>query len=133
MASYSYPYPTPGYDQRRSSGPFGTVYLGPKRGRRGRLLVEIRRSSNAWRAGSFTVVRGIHATMDRVFAMLVAKAGQSLVEAAILCATTPARELGLTGQGVIVPGSLADLVVLTPDLQVVQTWVGGRTRTPPAP
>jgi len=76
---------------------------------------------------------GSVATMDRVFAMLVATAGQSLVEAAMLCATTPARELGLTGQGVIVQGSLADLVVLTPDLQVVQTWVGGRTRTPPAP
>lgn len=76
---------------------------------------------------------GSVATMDRVFAMLVAKAGQSLVEAATLCATTPARELGLTGQGVIVPGSLADLAVLTPDLRVVQTWVGGRTRTPPAP
>jgi len=76
---------------------------------------------------------GSVATMDRVFAMLVAKAGQSLVEAAILCATTPARELGLTGQGVIGPGSLADLVVLSPDLRVVQTWVGGRTRTQPEP
>lgn len=69
---------------------------------------------------------GSVATMDRVFAMLVAKAGQSLVEAATLCATTPARELGLVGQGVIAPGALADLVVLTPGLQVEQTWVGGR-------
>lgn len=69
---------------------------------------------------------GSVATMDRVFAMLVAKAGQSLVEAAILCATTPARELGLVGQGVIAQGALADLTVLTPGLQVEQTWVGGR-------
>lgn len=76
---------------------------------------------------------GSVATMDRVFAMLVTRAGQSLVEAAVLCATTPARELGLTGQGVIGPGSLADLVVLTPGLRVVQTWVGGRTRAPLAP
>jgi N-acetylglucosamine-6-phosphate deacetylase len=70
---------------------------------------------------------GSVATMDQVFAILVTRAGQSLVEAATLCATTPAREMGLTGQGVITPGSLADLAVLTPGLRVVQTWVGGRT------
>lgn len=73
---------------------------------------------------------GSVATMDRVFAMLVARAGQSLVEAVTLCSTTPARELGLVGQGVIAEGALADLVVLTPDLQVVQTWVGGRSCHP---
>lgn len=73
---------------------------------------------------------GSVATMDRVFAMLVAKAGQSLVEAVTLCATTPARELGLVGQGVIAPGALADLVVLTQGLQVEQTWVGGRACHP---
>ena len=73
---------------------------------------------------------GSVATMDRVFAMLVARAGQSLVEAVALCATTPARELGLVGQGVIAPGALADLVVLTPGLQVEQTWVGGRVCHP---
>lgn len=73
---------------------------------------------------------GSVATMDRVFAMLVARAGQSLVEAVTLCSTTPARELGLVGQGVIAEGALADLVVLTPDLQVIQTWVGGRACHP---
>ena len=71
--------------------------------------------------------------MDRVFATLVAQAGQSLVEAALLCSTTPARELGLIGQGVIAPGRLADLAILTPDLRVVQTWVGGRTSHPVRP
>jgi N-acetylglucosamine-6-phosphate deacetylase len=73
---------------------------------------------------------GSVATMDRVFAMLVTTAGQSLVEAATLCATTPARELGLAGQGVLAPGALADFAVLTPDLQVDQTWVGGRVFRP---
>ncbi len=71
-------------------------------------------------------IAGSVATMDRVFATLVTKVGQSLVEAAILCATTPARELGLTGQGVIATGTLADVTVLTPDLRVAQTWVGGQ-------
>lgn len=73
---------------------------------------------------------GSVATMDRVFATMVTRAGQSLVEAVHLCSTTPARQLGLAGQGVISPGSLADLVVLSQDLRVVRTWVGGRTTSP---
>ena len=77
---------------------------------------------------------GSVATMDRVFATLVTRMDQSLVDAATLCATTPARELGLTTQGAIVPGHMADLVVLSSSLQVVQTWIGGvRTQSPPRP
>lgn len=73
---------------------------------------------------------GSVATMDRVFAMLVTRAGQSLVDAATLCATTPARELGLTTQGAIVVGHLADLVVLSSSLQVESTWIAGEPGTP---
>ncbi len=68
---------------------------------------------------------GSVATMDRVLAMLVTQAGQSLVDAAIVCATTPARELGLTTQGAIACGYFADLAVLTPTLRVSQTWIAG--------
>jgi N-acetylglucosamine-6-phosphate deacetylase len=70
-------------------------------------------------------------TMDRAFAGLVTKCGFDLVQAAEMCATTPARELGLVGHGVIAPGAIADLTVLDSRLQVVQTWVGG-TRIWPA-
>ena len=65
-------------------------------------------------------------TMDRAFEMLVASVGLSLVDAATMCATTPARELGLAGHGVIAVGAVADLVVLDSRLSVVQTYVGGR-------
>ena len=64
-------------------------------------------------------------TMDRAFAMLVKTMGFSLVEAAQMCSTTPARELGLQGFGVIAPGATADLVVLDADLQVVETYIAG--------
>jgi N-acetylglucosamine-6-phosphate deacetylase len=64
-------------------------------------------------------------TMDRVFSALVAKCGLDLVQAAEMCATTPARELGLVGHGVIAPGATADLTVLDSRLQVAQTWIGG--------
>jgi N-acetylglucosamine-6-phosphate deacetylase len=42
-----------------------------------------------------------------------------------MCSTTPARELGLHGHGVIGPGAIADLAVLDRHYRIVQCWVGG--------
>jgi N-acetylglucosamine-6-phosphate deacetylase len=64
-------------------------------------------------------------TMDRAFGRLVSTMGLSLVDAATICATTPARVLGIQGFGVIAVGAVADLAVLGPDLIVAQTWIGG--------
>ena len=64
-------------------------------------------------------------TMDKAFACLAGAAGAGLVDAARMCATTPARELGLDGHGVIAEGAVADLVVLDAGLGVRQTWIGG--------
>jgi N-acetylglucosamine-6-phosphate deacetylase len=68
---------------------------------------------------------GSSLTMDRAFAKLTSEVGLSLSDAATVCATTPARALGLQGFGVIAAGAMADLVVLDRDLRVVQTWVSG--------
>jgi N-acetylglucosamine-6-phosphate deacetylase len=68
---------------------------------------------------------GSTATMDKAFRVLVNAAGISLVDAAALCSTTPARTLGLTGCGVIAQGALADLVVMDRAFRVVRTFVGG--------
>ncbi len=70
-------------------------------------------------------IAGSVLTMDRAFAKLVTAMRLSLIDAAIVCSTTPARALGLQGFGVIAPGSVADLVVLDRDLRVVHTFVGG--------
>ena len=64
-------------------------------------------------------------TMDGAFRMLVQEAGLTMVDAARMCATTAARELGLVGHGALVAGSVADFVVLDRALQVVQTYIGG--------
>lgn len=64
-------------------------------------------------------------TMDRAFERLVTLIGLTPVDAALLCATTPARELGLHGHGVLAPGAVADLVVLDGKFRPVQTWIGG--------
>jgi N-acetylglucosamine-6-phosphate deacetylase len=65
-------------------------------------------------------------TMDRAFARLVTAMGLSLIDAVTVCATTPARELGLHGIGAIAPGAIADLAVLDRDLRVVRTYIAGR-------
>ena len=70
-------------------------------------------------------IAGSVLTMDRAFALLVSVMGQSPVDAATICSTTPARALGLHGFGVIAPGAMADLTVLGPDLTVTQTWIAG--------
>ncbi len=64
-------------------------------------------------------------TMDRAFRFLVETVGLTLIDAATICATTPARELGLHDQGAIAVGSFADLTVLDRHLQVVRTYLGG--------
>jgi N-acetylglucosamine-6-phosphate deacetylase len=71
-------------------------------------------------------IAGSRATMDRVFQVLTGRVGLSLVDAAVMCATTPARELGLVGHGILAVDAVADLVVLDANLSVVQTYIGGQ-------
>lgn len=70
-------------------------------------------------------IAGSVLTMDRAFAKLTSEIGLSLVDAATVCSTTPARALALQGFGVLAAGAIADLVVLDRDLRVVQTWIAG--------
>jgi N-acetylglucosamine-6-phosphate deacetylase len=71
-------------------------------------------------------------TMDGAFRTLVQSLGLSLVQAARLCATTPARQLGLRDVGHLHPGAIADLVVLDRTLRVHETYLRGvRWGNPP--
>ncbi len=70
-------------------------------------------------------IAGSVLTMDKAFGRLVSAVGVSLVDAATMCSTTPARELGLHGLGVIAPGATADLAVLDRELTVVRTYIAG--------
>jgi len=71
-------------------------------------------------------IAGSVLTMDRAFQILIGRIGLSPLDAVTLCATTPARELGLVGHGVLAPEAAADLVVLDQNFTVVQTYVGGQ-------
>ena len=68
---------------------------------------------------------GSSLTMDRAFRTIVNRFGRSVVDAAAMCATTPARQLNLTGLGVIAEGAVADLVVLDREYRVVRTFIAG--------
>ena len=65
-------------------------------------------------------------TMDRAFKTIVTVFGLSVCEAAMLCSTTPARELGVSGLGVLAEDAYADITVLDRHFHVVRTFVGGR-------
>ena len=64
-------------------------------------------------------------TMDRAFRNIVTLFHAAITQAAIMCSTTPARALGLTGFGVIAEGNVADLVVLDRAFRVVRTFIEG--------
>ena len=64
-------------------------------------------------------------TMDRAFATIVTAFGFSVPEASVMCSTTPGRELGLAGFGLIEAGAVADLVILDRQFHVVRTFIDG--------
>jgi N-acetylglucosamine-6-phosphate deacetylase len=65
-------------------------------------------------------------TMDRAFKTIVESFGFSVIDAAILCSTTAARELALVGYGVLARDAVADVVVLDRAFRVVRTFIDGQ-------
>jgi N-acetylglucosamine-6-phosphate deacetylase len=65
-------------------------------------------------------------TMDRAIRIIVHRFGCSVLEAAHMCATTPARALGLQGCGHLAEGAAADVVVLDRQCRVRRTFVAGQ-------
>lgn len=67
-------------------------------------------------------------SLDDILRNLTAFTGCTLGEALATVSTTPARLLGLDDhKGRIAPGYDADLVLLTPDMRVVETFVNGQS------
>jgi N-acetylglucosamine-6-phosphate deacetylase len=67
-------------------------------------------------------------SLDAILRAYISFTSAPFDEALATITTTPARLLGLeTSIGRIAPGLNADLVLLTPDLQVVETFIGGES------
>ncbi len=70
---------------------------------------------------------GSTSTMIRCVRNMVDLCGVSLSEAVQMASLNPARALRMDERkGSIAPGKDADLVILTPNLEVQQTWVAGK-------
>jgi N-acetylglucosamine-6-phosphate deacetylase len=64
-------------------------------------------------------------TMDRAFRNIVKLFGRSVVDAAAMCSTVPARQMGLDDAGMLVEGAAADVVVLDREMRVLRTFLDG--------
>jgi N-acetylglucosamine-6-phosphate deacetylase len=74
--------------------------------------------------GAPGAIAGSTLTMDAAFRRAIRITG-SIVDAAAAASTVPARALGLTDRGALVPGLRADIVALDPDLHVVSVFRAG--------
>jgi N-acetylglucosamine-6-phosphate deacetylase len=72
-----------------------------------------------------TALAGSASRMIDLVRVMVNEVGIPLVEAVAMASANPARALGLTAKGKLEAGADADLVVFSPQLEVVQTFVGG--------
>ncbi len=75
-------------------------------------------------------IAGSTLTLDRAMRFVVLGGGIPLEDAVAMLSTNPARAMGLTDRGVIAPGKRADLLVLSPRLEVESVmrrgdWVHG--------
>lgn len=76
-------------------------------------------------AADRSALAGSAARMIDLVRTMVRDVGVPLHEAIAMATATPARALGSDTKGKIAQGCDADLVVLSPELQVAQTWVAG--------
>ena len=72
-----------------------------------------------------SALAGSASRMTDLVRVMVNEVGISLHEAVAMASANPARALGLTAKGKLEAGVDADLVVLTPRFEVVQTFVAG--------
>ena len=72
-----------------------------------------------------SALAGSASRMIDLVRVMVNQVGVPLHEAVAMATANPARALGLTTKGKLEVGADADLVVLSPQLEVAQTFVGG--------
>jgi len=72
-----------------------------------------------------TVLAGSASRMNDLVRIMVVKVNVPLREAVVMATENPARAVGLERKGRLEVGADADLVVLSPELEVVRTFSGG--------
>lgn len=70
-------------------------------------------------------IAGSVATMDQILSRWVKEVRVGIVDAVVMCATTPAADVRRSDLGRLVPGAQADCVVLDRQIRVRETWIAG--------
>ena len=81
----------------------------------------------ACRVADGSALAGSAARMIDLVRRMVEEVGVPLPEAVRMATETPARAMGWTEKGKLAAGMDADLVVLSPELDVLQTFCGAAT------
>jgi N-acetylglucosamine-6-phosphate deacetylase len=89
----------------------------------GRIEIDLRDGAPRLPDGTLA---GSALTMDRAVKNVVEQADVAIEEAVAAASTTPALLAGLPGRGRLEVGARADIVALTPKLEVEGVWLGGR-------
>jgi N-acetylglucosamine-6-phosphate deacetylase len=97
----------------------------PGRVRLGRVTAATSAGDGAVRLPDGTLAGSV-LSLDRAVRNLVAFAGAPLAEAVRAVTSTPAAVLGLADRGVVAPGAVGDLVLLSDAGEVAATVIGGR-------
>lgn len=122
----------------RCKGPDGLVLvtdaisaagLGPGTYQLGGLGVTV--SDGTARLMEGGALAGSTLTMIGAFRFAVTKAGLGIEAASRAASGNPARAIGIGGEtGSLAAGKLADLVLVSPELEIARVWVGGRELAP---
>jgi N-acetylglucosamine-6-phosphate deacetylase len=72
-----------------------------------------------------SALAGSASRMIDLVRVMVNQVGVPLHEAVAMATANPARALGMTTKGKLEPGADADFAVLSPQLEVVQTYLAG--------
>jgi N-acetylglucosamine-6-phosphate deacetylase len=72
-----------------------------------------------------SALAGSAATMVELVRTMVREVGVPLHEAIAMASRNPAREIGLAGKGEIAVGNDADLIVISPALEIEQVFISG--------
>lgn len=115
-----------------AKGPGGWILVTDAVGWRGAELRvaghEVRLVEGAPRLADGTLA-GSALTMDQAVRNVVQHCQVPLAEAVHAASTTPADLLGLADRGRLAPGARADVVALSPSLEVETVWLGGQEVT----
>jgi N-acetylglucosamine-6-phosphate deacetylase len=81
--------------------------------------------SGAARLPDGTIAGSVISMLDGV-RMMVREAGASISEAALMAASNPAALLGIRERGRLQAGSISDMIVLNPEMELKSVFVAGR-------